>query len=188
MLENNHEVRNEKPRSEGDDHLRGGRQNNHECGNYTAHSELKASCSRYDKGMELYKSARVSIGFNGLFKVSGFLLDTEKMQFECPDYKTREQTCKHIFPEMLFTKNRGKQTVEHLDGRSHDSNGNSAKSEPKHTSNKAQIDILMSSITFLFFLTTPPLYNLCSQITLVGAFYPATGSLPPNSLIAGFGT
>lgn len=62
------------------------------------------------------------------------------MQCECPDYRTRKQTCKHIFAAMLFVKNRGKQGVEHLDSHSNGSNSNSAKpvAESKHTPNKVQ--------------------------------------------------
>jgi hypothetical protein len=142
MLENSHVVRNRKPRSEREAHLQGMEENNHETtSNYTARTHLKASRSRYDKGMDLYKSGRVSIGSNGFFKVSGFEVDTEKMQCECPDYRTRKQTCKHIFTCLLFVKNRGKQTIEHLDGHSNDSSGNSTKPpvvESKHTPNKAQ--------------------------------------------------
>ncbi|MGE5446222.1 MAG: hypothetical protein ACM3SR_16775 [Ignavibacteriales bacterium] len=90
--------------------------------------------------MELYKSGRVSIGSDGLFRVSGFQVDTEKMQCECPDYKTRKQTCKHLFAAMLFVKNRGKQGIEHLNGFSNDFNRNGAKSnpDPKHISNKVR--------------------------------------------------
>jgi hypothetical protein len=141
MLGNNQEVRNRKPRSEREAHLQGMGVNHHETtSNYTANAELKASRSRYDKGMELYKSGRVSIGSNGLFKVSGFEVDTEKMQCECPDYRTRKQTCKHIYACLLFAKNRGKQVIEHLNIRTNGSNENRTKSEPKptHTPNKAQ--------------------------------------------------
>ncbi len=110
------------------------------CNNYTARTDLKASPSRYDKGMELYKSSRVSIGSSGLFKVSGFEVDTEKMQCECPDYNTRKQICKHIYSAMLFAKNRGKQTVEHLDGHNNGFNGDGANpvTQSKHTPSKAQ--------------------------------------------------
>ena len=80
----------------------------------TSKKELNSSKSRYDKGLELYKSGRVSINSNGLFKVSGFEVDTENMQCECSDYKTRKQTCKHIFATMLFVKNMRRQTIEHL--------------------------------------------------------------------------
>jgi hypothetical protein len=90
--------------------------------------------------MELYKSGRVSIVSNGFFKVSGFQVDTEKMQCDCPDYRTRKQTCKHIFAAMLFAKNRGKATIEHLVGHSNSTNGNGAKScpESKNAPNKSQ--------------------------------------------------
>jgi len=92
--------------------------------------ELNRSKSRYEKGLELYKQGKVSINSNGLFKVCGYYeVDTEKMTCSCPDHRTRKQTCKHIFAALLFTKNRGKEKVEHLDGYSHDSNGNSVKSE-----------------------------------------------------------
>lgn len=78
--------------------------------------KLNGSKSRYSKGLELYKSRKVSIGDKGLFKVSGYYdVDTEKMTCTCPDYRTRKETCKHLYASMLFTKNRGKQTVEHLD-------------------------------------------------------------------------
>ncbi len=103
MLGNNQEVRNRKPRSEGSTQLQGREVNHHETiGNYTANADLKASRSRYDKGMDLYKSGRVSIGSNGFFRVSGFQVDTEKMQCECPDYRTRKQSCKHIYASLLF--------------------------------------------------------------------------------------
>jgi hypothetical protein len=41
---------------------------------------------------------------------------------------------------LLFTKNRGKQTIEHLNGHTHGSNGNGTKpeSETKDTSDKPQ--------------------------------------------------
>jgi hypothetical protein len=139
MLGNNQEVRNKKPRSERQAHLQGMEEKNHDaiC-NYTANADLKASRSRYEKGMELYKSGRVCIGSYGFFKVSGFQVDTEKMECECPDYRTRKQTCKHIFAAMLFLKNRGKQTIEHLNGFSKGSNGPKSEPEPKYTPNKAQ--------------------------------------------------
>lgn len=38
------------------------------------------------------------------------------MQFECPDYKTWKDSCKHLFAAMLFIKNTGKQTTEGLNG------------------------------------------------------------------------
>ncbi|MGE5443983.1 MAG: hypothetical protein ACM3SR_05185, partial [Ignavibacteriales bacterium] len=73
--------------------------------------------SRHDKGMELYKAGRVSINSNGLFKVSGYYdVDTERMTCTCPDYKTRKETCKHLFADMLFVKNRGKQSIADLEG------------------------------------------------------------------------
>ncbi len=37
------------------------------------------------------------------------------MQCECPDYKARKQTCKHLFAAMLVVKNRGKQGIENLE-------------------------------------------------------------------------
>lgn len=140
MLANNQQDKNEKPRSEREVQLQGRKEVENANSNYNATTDLKASRSRYDKGLELYKSGRVSIGANGFFKVSGFEVDTEKMQCECPDYRTRKQTCKHLFAAMLFVKNRGKQTIEHLNGHSNDSNGNGVKPEfeSKHTPNKAQ--------------------------------------------------
>jgi hypothetical protein len=140
MLRNNQEVRNEKPRSERQAQLQGElEEHKYKC-NYTATTDLKASRSRYDKGIELYRSGRLSIGPNGFFKVSGFEVDTETMQCECPDYRTRKQTCKHIFACLLFAKNRGKQVIEHPNIRTNGSNENRTKSEPKpkHTPNKAQ--------------------------------------------------
>ncbi|MGE5443921.1 MAG: hypothetical protein ACM3SR_04875 [Ignavibacteriales bacterium] len=139
MLGNNQEFRNTKPRSEGEAHLQGKRVNPLRSGaNYNPKNDLKSSHSRYDKGMELYKSGRVSIGSNGLFKVSGFEVDTENMQCECPDYRTRKETCKHLFAAMLFIKNRGKQSIEHLNGFSNGSNGARSESETKGASNKHQ--------------------------------------------------
>jgi hypothetical protein len=136
MLGNNQVVRNEKPRSENPTQLQGMGVNHHKTNsNYTARTDLKASHSRYDKGMDSYKSGRVSIGSNGLFKVSGFEVDTEKMQCDCPDHRTRKQACKHIFASLLFTKNRGKQTIEHLNGYS---NGCKPASNGKHIPNKLQ--------------------------------------------------
>jgi hypothetical protein len=76
----------------------------------------------------------VSIDSNGLFKVCGYYdVDTEKMTCTCPDYRTWKETCKHLFASMLFTKNRGKQIIEGLEG--FNDNGNSAKSEiePGHS-------------------------------------------------------
>lgn len=49
-------------------------------------------------------------------KVSGLQVHTEKMQCEWPDYKTRKEPCKHLFAAMLLVKDRGEQTVEHLEG------------------------------------------------------------------------
>jgi hypothetical protein len=141
MLANNQEVRNRTPRSENPTQLQGMGVNHHKTNsNYTARTDLKASHSRYDKGMDLYKSGRVSIGANGFFKVSGFEVDTEKMQCECPDYRTRKQTCKHIFAAMLFVKSRGKQTIEHLDDHNNGFNGDGANpvTQSKHTHNKLQ--------------------------------------------------
>jgi hypothetical protein len=138
MLGNNQELRNRKHRSEGEAHLQGRVNPLRIGGNSTTKTELEASRSRYDKGMELYKSGRVSINSNGLFKVSGFEVDTEKMQCECPDYKTRKQTCKHLFAAMLFVKNRGKQGIEHLNGFIDGSNGAKSESESKGASNNHQ--------------------------------------------------
>lgn len=107
----------------------------------TIKQELNGSKARYEKGLELYKQGKVSINGNGLFKVCGYYeVDTEKMTCSCPDYKTRKQTCKHIYASLLFTKNRGKQTVEHLNSHDNGSNGNGAKSEveSKHDPNTVQ--------------------------------------------------
>jgi hypothetical protein len=108
----------------------------------TLKQDLNNSKSRYEKGMEIYKSGKVSINCDGLFKVCGYYeVDTDKMVCNCPDHRTRKQTCKHIFASMLFTKNRGKQTIEHLDGYSND-NGiksnsqSSSEPESKQHSNK----------------------------------------------------
>ncbi len=103
--------------------------------------ELKNSKSRYEKGMELYRQGKESINCDGLFKVCGYYeVDTDKMVCNCPDHSTRKQLCKYIFASLLFTNNRGKQTIEHLEGHSHDSNGNGAKSEnePRNGTNKSQ--------------------------------------------------
>lgn len=97
--------------------------------------DLNGSKSRCEKGLELYKQGKVSINSNGLFKVSGFEMDTKKMQCDFPDHKTRKQSCKHIFASLLFTKNRGKQTIEHINGYSNDCE---PASEAKHTPNKLQ--------------------------------------------------
>ncbi len=98
--------------------------------------ELNGSKSRYEKGLELNKQGKVSIKNNGLFKVCGYYeVDTDKMVCNCPDHRTRNQPCKHIFASLLFTKNRGKQTIEHLDGYS---NGCKPASEAKHTPKKLQ--------------------------------------------------
>ncbi|MGE5444759.1 MAG: SWIM zinc finger family protein [Ignavibacteriales bacterium] len=69
----------------------------------------------------------MSIGSNGFFKVSGFEVDTEKMQCECPDYKTRKEACKHLLAAMLFVRNRRKQTIEDLDGYNGNGNGSTHK-------------------------------------------------------------
>lgn len=118
MLGDNQEVRNKKPRSEEEIQLQGRKEvNNHETkGNYNVTTDLRSSRSRYDKGMELYKSSRVSIFSNGFFRVSGFQVDTEKMQCDCPDYRTRKQTCKHLFAALLFVKNQGMKIIEDLPG------------------------------------------------------------------------
>jgi len=59
----------------------------------------------------------VSIGSNGLFKVCGYYeADPEKMACTCPDYRTRKDTCKHLFAALLFVKNRGKEKIEDLEG------------------------------------------------------------------------
>ena len=50
-----------------------------------------------------------------------------------PDNRTRKQPCKHIFASLLFSKNRGKQTIEHLDGHSN-GNGNGIKSNSQSKS------------------------------------------------------
>lgn len=109
----------------------------------TIKQDLNRSKSRYEKGMEIYKSGKVSINGDGLFKVCGYYeVDTGKMKCTCPDYKTRKESCKHIFASLLFTKNRGKQTIEDLNGFANGSNGKSdsqSKSElaSKDTSNKS---------------------------------------------------
>lgn len=77
--------------------------------------------------MGLYKSGRVSTGSDGFFKVSGFQVDTEKMQCECPDYRTRKETCKHLFAATLFVKNREKETIEDLESISVNGKGSARK-------------------------------------------------------------
>ena len=121
MLENQ-SVKNDKPQVKAGTKTQGNVRINSN-GNSTTPSEMKAreelngSKSRYEKGMELYKQSKVSITGDGLFKVSGFYkVDTGKMQCECPDYKNNRRPCKHIFACLLFVKNRGKQTIEHLEG------------------------------------------------------------------------
>jgi SWIM zinc finger len=91
-------------------------------------SMFNSSKSRYDKGWELYKSNRVSISPNGLCKVCGFDVDTEKTECTCPDYQKRHEPCKHYFAACFFVKNRGKAKIEHLDGHVI-STSNVAKSE-----------------------------------------------------------
>ncbi|MGE5444548.1 MAG: hypothetical protein ACM3SR_08095 [Ignavibacteriales bacterium] len=99
---------------------------------------LRESKSRHDKGMELYKSGRVSIGANGLFKVSGYYeCDTEKMSCTCPDYRTRKESCKHLFAAMLFVKNRGKESIENLEGHSNGAPSEQPSNKPTDTPNSA---------------------------------------------------
>lgn len=102
--------------------------------NETTKQELNGSKSRYEKGLELYKAGKVSIGNKGLSKVSGYCdVDTEKMTCTCcPDYKGRKEPCKHLFAAMLFVKNRGKQIIEGLEN-SHAGikNGSGANPQPE---------------------------------------------------------
>ncbi|MGE5444087.1 MAG: SWIM zinc finger family protein [Ignavibacteriales bacterium] len=122
----NHSVPNKKPRDLAVTKSQGTRFTANVHYNFTP--MLEDSKSRYEKGMGLYKSGRVSIGPNGFFKVSGFQVDTEKMTCTCPDYRTRKEPCKHLFAAMLFVKNSGKQKIEGLNG--------NPKTEPKDTANK----------------------------------------------------
>ncbi|MGE5444571.1 MAG: SWIM zinc finger family protein [Ignavibacteriales bacterium] len=116
----NQSVTNEKPRNLGGTKSQGGFKANSNS-NSTTFNDSK---SRYEKGRGLYKSSRVSIGSNGLFKVSGYYeVDTERMTCTCPDYKTRKEACKHLFAAMLFVKNRGKQRIEDLEGFNGNGNG-----------------------------------------------------------------
>lgn len=104
--------------------------------NYSNSTTLRESRSRYDKGMELYKEGKVKVGANGLFKVSGYYeADTERMTCTCPDYRTRKESCKHLFAAMLFVKNRGKQTIEGLDGNGKTLSENIHEAKPAETPN-----------------------------------------------------
>ncbi len=106
----------------------------------TIEQELNGSKSRYEKGLELYKQGKVSIGSNGLFKVCGYYeADTERMTCSCPDYRTRKQSCKHIFASMLFSRNREKQGLEHLDGHSNGNGSTMSYPEPRFTPNKPRV-------------------------------------------------
>ena len=98
---------------------------------------LERSRSRHDKGMELYKSGKVSIGDNGLFRVSGYYeVDTEKMTCTCPDYQKRHEPCKHVFAACLYVKYHSKESVEHFDGHVINSNGAKVQPETKEPSPK----------------------------------------------------
>ncbi|MGE5443637.1 MAG: hypothetical protein ACM3SR_03435 [Ignavibacteriales bacterium] len=120
-MSGNQAVKNEKPQDKVATKSQGNGRSN-DSDNSTM---FNGSKSRHDKGMVLYKSGRVSISSNGLFIVSGYYeADTEKMTCTCPDYRTRKEPCKYLFAAMLFIKNRGKATIEHLEGHS-----NGAKSE-----------------------------------------------------------
>jgi hypothetical protein len=104
--------------------------------NSTTDVELKEGNARYEKGMELYKQGKVSITSNGMFKVNGYEVDLRTpVRCECPDYQKRRRACKHIFAGLLFSKNRGKARVEHLDGFSN-GNGPHAENTPKNAHNK----------------------------------------------------
>jgi len=109
----NRSVTNEKPRLKAATSNQGN-------GNANVHSNSTMfgnGKSRHDKGMELYKAGKVSIGSNGLFKVSGYYdVDTEKMTCTCPDYRIRKEPCKHIYAACLFVNNRGKAKIENLNG------------------------------------------------------------------------
>jgi hypothetical protein len=132
----NQSVKNDKPqdkvtaKSQGQIKLRNGG-NSITLSEQKAREELNGSKFRYEKGLELYKQGKVSIGSNGLFKVSGFEVDTGRMKCECPDYKTRRQPCKHIFASLLFVKNRGKQRIENLEGFSNGANSKESISQPE---------------------------------------------------------
>lgn len=103
----------------------------------TIREELNSS--RYEKGLELYKEGKVFVSGSG-FKVNGYQVDIEKMTCDCPDHRTRKETCKHLFGAMAFVKNRGKAKIEHINNHSNGSNSNGANSdsESKHTPNKPQ--------------------------------------------------
>jgi SWIM zinc finger len=107
---------------------------------------LNDSKSRYEKGMRLYEEGKVKIRSNGLFKVSGYYdTDPENMTCGCPDYKKRKEACKHLFAAMLFVKNRGRVTIENLEGFNGNGNGSthkaveSAKDAPKHLDRQSTI-------------------------------------------------
>lgn len=145
----NQVVKNRKPQDLASTKSQGNKDNGTSKSNSTTPSEMKAreelnsSKSRYEKGMELYKQGKVSIGSNGLFTVSGFYeVDIEKMQCGCPDYTTRKQACKHIFACLLFVKNRGKQRIEHLNSFGNSSTGSDSHSESNRTTEPKSKDTL----------------------------------------------
>ncbi|MGE5444085.1 MAG: SWIM zinc finger family protein [Ignavibacteriales bacterium] len=77
----------------------------------------------------------MSIGSNGLFKVSGYYeADIEKITCTCPDYKNRKEACKHLSAAMLFVKNRGKDKIGHLEGFNGNGNGRKDKESVKEPS------------------------------------------------------
>jgi uncharacterized C2H2 Zn-finger protein len=106
----------------------------------TIREELNGSKARYEKGLELYKEGKVFFS-KGMYKVNGYEVDLRSpVKCECPDFKVRKHSCKHIFAAELFSKNRGKEKIEHLNEHSNGSNDNGANSkiEHKHTPNKPQ--------------------------------------------------
>jgi hypothetical protein len=119
----NQSVKNDKPQDKAATKSQGKQVFHEDSDNPTilaeskAREELNGSKSRYEKGMELYKQGKVSITGDGLFKVSGYYeVNTGTMKCECPDYKNNRRPCKHIFACLLFVKNRGKQSIENLEG------------------------------------------------------------------------
>lgn len=93
-------VKNRKPRNLVATKLRG---NVKGIGN-SNYTSLDLQKAIYEKGMELYRQGKVRIDSNGYFKVSGYQVDTEKVNCRCPDYQKYKKPCKHLYSVFAFQK------------------------------------------------------------------------------------
>jgi len=80
--------------------------------NEEVRQELNRQKARWAAGQELFKAGAVKLGTDGHIRVNGYRVHTDPVSCECPDFKNRKQSCKHIFAVLAYLK--GRQNGNHL--------------------------------------------------------------------------